>query len=74
MPRVGVIGQTVVREIFQGANRIGETIRIANANFKIKGLLPAKGTGPMGTDIVAVMLMSVRERVREIGSRRALPY
>ena len=30
---------------------IGETIRIANANFKVKGVLPAKGTSPMGTDM-----------------------
>jgi putative ABC transport system permease protein len=51
MTRVAVIGQTVVRELFQGANPIGETIRIANANFKVKGVLPPKGTSPMGTDM-----------------------
>ena len=51
MARVAVIGQTVVRELFQGASPIGETIRIANANFKVKGVLPAKGTSPMGTDM-----------------------
>ncbi len=51
MARVAVIGQTVVRELFQGANPIGETIRIANANFKVKGVLPPKGTSPMGTDM-----------------------
>ena len=51
MARVAVIGQTVVRELFQGANPIGETIRIANANFKVKGVLPAKGTSAAGTDM-----------------------
>jgi putative ABC transport system permease protein len=51
MARVAVIGQTLVRELFQGANPIGETIRIANANFKVKGVLPPKGTSPAGTDM-----------------------
>jgi putative ABC transport system permease protein len=51
MARVAVIGQTVVRELFQGANPIGETIRIGNANFKVKGVLPPKGTSPAGTDM-----------------------
>lgn len=51
MARAAVIGQTVVRELLQGANPIGETIRIANANFKVKGVLPAKGTSPAGTDM-----------------------
>jgi putative ABC transport system permease protein len=51
MARVAVIGQTVLRELFAGANPIGETIRIANANFKVKGVLPAKGTSPAGTDM-----------------------
>jgi putative ABC transport system permease protein len=49
--RVAVIGQTVVRELFQGANPIGETIRIANATFKVKGVLPPRGTSPSGTDM-----------------------
>jgi putative ABC transport system permease protein len=49
--RVAVIGRTVARELFQGANPIGETIRIAGANFKVKGILSAKGTSPSGTDM-----------------------
>jgi putative ABC transport system permease protein len=51
MARVAVIGQSVVRELFPGVSPIGETIRIANANFKVKGVLPAKGTSPAGTDM-----------------------
>jgi putative ABC transport system permease protein len=51
MSRVAVLGQTVVRELFQGANPVGETIRLGNAGFKVKGVLPAKGTSPAGTDM-----------------------
>jgi putative ABC transport system permease protein len=51
MGRVAVIGQTVVRELFPGVNPIGETLRIGNANFRVKGVLTAKGTSPMGGDM-----------------------
>jgi putative ABC transport system permease protein len=51
MARVAVIGKTVVRELFQGANPVGETIRIKDANFEVKGVLPAKGTAPNGSDM-----------------------
>lgn len=50
MARVAVIGQTVVRELFSGINPLGETLRIANATFKVK-VLPPKGTSAMGTDM-----------------------
>ncbi len=64
--RVAVVGQTVVRELFRGANPIGESIRIANANYKVKGILPARGTSPMGTDMddrVVVPLTTAMRRM-----------
>jgi putative ABC transport system permease protein len=51
MTRVAVLGQTIVRQLFKDTNPVGETIRIGNANYKVKGLLPAKGTSPNGTDM-----------------------
>jgi len=51
MSRVAVIGQTLVRQLFQEANPVGETIRIGNANYRVKGVLVAKGTSPAGTDM-----------------------
>jgi putative ABC transport system permease protein len=51
MARVAVIGRTVARELFQGVNPVGETIRIAGANFKVRGVLSSKGTSPSGTDM-----------------------
>jgi len=41
--KVAVLGMTVVRQLFGDANPIGETIKINLINFKVIGVLPAKG-------------------------------
>lgn len=41
--KVAVLGATVVRELFDEANPIGETIKINLINFKVIGILPVKG-------------------------------
>jgi macrolide transport system ATP-binding/permease protein len=41
--RVAVIGRTLVRELFEGRNPIGEMIKINKVNFQVIGLLPEKG-------------------------------
>ncbi len=41
--RVAVIGRTLVRELFEGKNPIGEMIKINKVNFQVIGLLPEKG-------------------------------
>jgi putative ABC transport system permease protein len=66
MARVIVIGQTVARTLFQGSNPIGETIRIRNINFQVKGVLPPKGTAPAGGDMddrVVIPLTTAMRRV-----------
>jgi putative ABC transport system permease protein len=66
MARVAVIGQTVARELFQGTNPIGETIQIGNTNFRVKGILPPRGTSPMGGDMddrVVVPLTTAMRRL-----------
>lgn len=40
---VAVIGATVVRELFDGENPIGEMIKINKVNFRVVGVLPKKG-------------------------------
>ena len=42
--RVAVIGRTLVRELFEGKNPIGESIKINKVSFQVIGLLPAKGS------------------------------
>ncbi len=41
--RLIVLGATVVRQLFGEANPIGETIKLNLTNFKVIGILPAKG-------------------------------
>jgi macrolide transport system ATP-binding/permease protein len=41
--KVVLLGTTVVRELFGDANPVGETIKINLLNFKVIGVLPAKG-------------------------------
>jgi putative ABC transport system permease protein len=64
--RVAVIGQTVARQLFQGANPIGETIRIAGANFTVKGVLSSKGTSPMGSDMDDRVIVPVTTAMRRM--------
>jgi putative ABC transport system permease protein len=48
--RVCLIGQTIVDELFEGASPIGETLRIEDTPFTVKGVLAPKGGSPMGGD------------------------
>jgi len=49
--KVALLGVTVVKELFGNTNPIGETIKINLINFKVIGILPAKGSsGPMDQD------------------------
>lgn len=41
--KVAVVGATVVKQLFQDADPIGETIKINLINFKVIGVLPVKG-------------------------------
>lgn len=41
--RVAVIGATIVRQVFQGANPIGEMIKLNKVPFQVIGILPVKG-------------------------------
>ncbi len=43
--KVALLGPTVARELFGEANPVGETIKINLLNFKVIGVLPAKGGG-----------------------------
>jgi putative ABC transport system permease protein len=48
--RVAVLGQTVVEELFGGADPVGQMIRIKNLPFQVLGVLEPKGTDSRGTD------------------------
>ncbi len=45
MGRVAVLGPTVATDLFADADPVGKTIRINKVNFKVIGVLQAKGSG-----------------------------
>lgn len=65
--RVCVIGYTLVKELFQTTNPLGESIRIGNIPFTVIGVLEKKGAGLTGDDQDNVLLMpytTVKRRIQ----------
>ena len=54
--KVCVLGQRLVRELFDSENPIGKEVRIQNVSFRVIGVLTAKGANMMGMDQDDVLL------------------
>lgn len=63
---VAVVGQTIVDELFEGADPIGETVRVRGLPLTVIGILSTKGMSLMGSvqdDIVIVPYTTAFQRI-----------
>ena len=67
--RVAVVGQTVVKNLFDDEDPVGKEIRVKNIPFRVIGVLKSKGNGTMGNDqddTVLIPYTTSMERVEGI--------
>jgi putative ABC transport system permease protein len=70
--KVAVLGQTLVDNLFGGADPIGQTIRIKNVPFTVVGVLTPKGQSAQGQDQDDVILLPISSAKRKvIGAKSA---
>jgi len=65
--RVLVLGNTVAEQLFEGADPVGETVRVNNLPFRVAGVLEAKGqalTGQDQDDMIVVPYTTVQKKLR----------
>jgi len=70
--KVALLGETVARELFAGADPIGESIRIRNVPFKVIGVLAAKGQSAFGTDQDDIILAPPTTVLYRLGDGKTL--
>ena len=66
--RVAVVGKTVVEEVFEGRDPIGETLTVSGQPFTVVGVMAEKGES-MGTDADNVVLVPISTLQRMVGTR-----
>lgn len=69
--RVAVLGRTVVENLFEKSEPVGETIRIGKVQFEVVGVLEAKGSDLNGVDQDDQILIPISTAMRRLFN---IPY
>jgi len=64
--RVAVLGRTVVKNLFEKSEPVGETIRIGKVQFEVIGVLEAKGSDLNGVDQDDQILIPISTALRRL--------
>jgi putative ABC transport system permease protein len=64
--KVAILGQSVVKQLFQGDDPVGATIRVKNAPFQVIGVLATKGPSSFGRDQDDIVLMPMTTARQQI--------
>ena len=64
--RVALVGPTVVRSLFGGADPVGRVIRIGSVPFEVIGMTRARGVDPNGADLDDVVVVPLETAMRRL--------
>jgi putative ABC transport system permease protein len=64
--RVALIGPRIATELFGGSDPVGETIRIGDVPFVVKGVLIPKGMDPHGNDLDLDVIIPITTMMKRI--------
>jgi putative ABC transport system permease protein len=66
--RVAVVGETLVRNVFEGADPIGSQLRVGTVPFEVIGVLDSMGIDPHGWDRDNEVIIPVSTMMRRVAN------